>query len=56
MNLIRIAILVAFVALGVTPVAWGAGDAPSATMTFYHHSIGTCYLENGLPEVAKRRA
>ena len=57
MKPIRIAILIAFVALGMTPVAWGAGDAPpapSTTMTFYHHSVGTCYLENGLAEVVKR--
>ena len=58
MKLIRIALLIMFVALNLLPVAWGAGDEPSSssmpTLTFYHHSVGTCYLDNGLREVIKR--
>ena len=57
-RLTRVALLIVGVALFSALVAWGAGDAQpkssSPTMTFYHHSVGTCYLDNGLGDVAAR--
>ena len=58
MKTVTLAHLIVGVLLFSAPVAWGADEVPlkpsPPTMVFYHHSVGTCYLENGLAEVAKR--
>ena len=32
---------------------FGAVKCNADTLTFYHHSVGTCYLDNGLADVAR---
>ena len=54
----RITLVLAFLVLALAIPAWGTGlptsTAASPTMTFYHHSVGTCYLDAGLADVAAR--
>ena len=56
--LTRVALLIIGVTFFGAPATRGANQppsmSPSSTMTFYHHSVGTCYLDNGLGDVAAR--